>query len=308
MPVGLKSTEQVLADAFATLGCERWGGASVEGWSKVSDYLRCPYRYYLKHVRRVWPTIVGTASSSSRDVGSFVHAALAAHYAARLPAPFTGDDGSVYCYPGWREVIPTPEQLFEALHNAGAEVGALYEAEHVWSGYIERWGLDDWQPLAVEMAVGNPKLHTSRYDLVVSVEDGIHDGIWIGEHKTASPSADLEQWMIDGEILGEMLSWRLSKLDQTFGESLRGVCINVLLKKKIIDNSCYRRIWIPVDWNLVDDFDKHRTHYREMEQFHYRTGYWPKSHYGCYAKNFDKCVYWDHCCTLSESCLAPIEG
>lgn len=293
MPVGLKSAEQVLNEAFALLGCERWGGASEDGWSKISDLLRCPYRYYLKHVRRVCSTEMG-ASSKAQDTGSFTHALLAAYYAGQL---------SFSLYPGYREKCPTPEQVIEALRACGAEVEALTEAERLWSGYLDFWGDDGLRPVAVEMPAGDAAVHTSRYDLVALVEDGIHDGLWVFDHKTTIPSVDLDQWQLDGEILGEALSWELSEESTWFfDEPLRGICINVLFKGKFPK---YQRLWQPIRFEVVNDFAAHRRYWRATAEIYQRLNYWPRSHYGCRAR-YDKCAFWDHCLTLSDSFLTPI--
>jgi hypothetical protein len=306
VPVGLKSADQVLDEAFQALGCEKLGGPSGNGWSKIGDLLRCHYRYQLKHIAKMTSTTTAR-SSKSINIGSFVHAAAAVHYAALLPPPFKADDGKLYCYPGWRAKLPTPTQLFDALLVAGAEMEAFGEAQRLWEGYVEKWGGRDWQPLAVEMHAGDPALHTSRYDLVVSVEDGIHDGLWIGEHKSASSSTDLDQWTLDGEILGEMWSWRKSNLDDFFGDRLRGICINVFVKKKNVDDTCFRRIWLPVNWALIDEFDKNRRYYYTTMRTCQKLNVWSRLYSGCIGR-YDRCEFWDHCATLSPSYLTPIVG
>jgi len=306
LPDALKSADEVLRDAFASLGCERLGGASVNGWSRQSDLLRCPYRYFLKHERKVVPTLLA-ASSKSQDTGSFIHAFLAVHYARLLPPPVDLGAGLVP-YPGWQANMPTPEQFYEACLDCGAEIEALTMAQRLWEGYLDHWGDDGWAPVAVEMGAGDPTLHTSRYDLVFFVEDGLHDGLWIGEHKSSKTSPDLEQWDLDGEVMGEMLSWRLSELDAFFGDTLRGVCINVLIKTK---TPSYFRIWKPFDERLVREFHRTRLHWSKIEEVYRKSGVWPKSFFGCKSKydvvTGQRCGYWDHCLSLSEQFLTPME-
>ena len=293
VPAGLKTCDAVLKDAFAALGCEGWGGASKNGWSKQSDFLRCPYRYYLKHELGMSATAVAD-SSASQDTGSFTHAVLAAHYARMLP-----DDR----YPGFRANSPAPEQLLEALRVAGAEPMALAEAARLWNNYLDYWGEDGWQPMGVEVLAGDSELHTSRYDLVALIEDGIHDGIWISEHKTAAPSTDFEQWDLHGEVLGEALSWQLSKHDEVFGP-LSGICINVLVKSRV---PAYHRIWQRINPALIRDFAQNRMFWQATMNHYRKLGRWPKSHFGCVAR-FDRCQFWDHCCTLSDSFLTAERG
>jgi hypothetical protein len=216
-----------------------------------------------------------------------------------LPAPYDNGAGQLVGYPGYRDPCPTPEQVLAAMRQAGAEVEALQLTAALWSGYVDHWGEDGIQPIAVEMIAGDPEFHTSRYDLVFSVVDGIHDGLWIGEHKTASPPADLELWRLDGEVVGECLSWELSQLSDVFGEPLRGVCINALIKSKV---PSYKRLWIPVNWNLVNDFREQRRFWNSTIHLNRKLGMWPKSYYGCKSR-YDQCLFWDHCLSLSNACL-----
>jgi PD-(D/E)XK nuclease superfamily len=287
-PAGFKAGDRVLTEAFALLGCPRLGGISEDGWSKLSDFLRCPYRYYLKRERHLRPAIA-SESTEALDTGSFTHALLALHYAAGLPGPE---------YPGFIPNCPTPAQLLAVLPQVGADPMALATATGLWDGYLDKWYGDGWTPMAVEMGTGTEGVHTSRFDLVLHVEDGIHDGFWIGEHKALSPRADVEAYELDGEILGEMLAWRASNLDEVFGE-LRGVCINALIKSKV---PAYRRLWIKVDWKLVDDFAASRRFWASDIITCRKIHVWPKSHFGCRA-HFEKCWYWEHCRTLDFAVL-----
>lgn len=295
----LKPTEQVLEDAFKALGCERWGGASSNGWSKIGDFLRCPYRYYLKHERGMLAAgLLVDDSTSAQDTGSFAHVMLAAHYAGMLP-----DDR----YPGFRVNCPTPEQVDAALSAAGAEVEALQKAREVWEGYLDFYGEDGWAPMAVEMPAGLPEFHTCRYDVIVSVEDGIHDGIWEADHKILSPKSEVENYELDGEILGQMLAWKLSGLASVFGP-LEGVCVNVLYKGKMPKGRApYLRRWFRYDEAAVKDFGRQRLYWQDsVERLRMQKGpivFWPKSHYGCIGHYFDRCGFWDHCASLNDSLL-----
>lgn len=300
VPEGLKSSDEVIRLAFARFGCEPMGGPTEQGWSRQGDFLRCPYRYFLKHIRKVVPALQTASSSKPQDVGSLMHTVLAVHYARLLPPPVQYSDGAVQAYPGWQEGLPTPEEMLDALRDSGAEIEALQEARRLWDSYLDYWGEDGWQPVAVEMFAGNPELHTSRDDLVFIVADGIHDGLWIGEHKTASPSTDFEQWQMHGEVLGEMLTG-LEALPKIFGMELQGVCINILIKSKVPG---YRRIWLPVDEKLIREFVRQRLHWQKMEQLYTKSGFWPKSFHGC-QERFGRCGYWDHCVSLSEQYLTP---
>jgi hypothetical protein len=288
-----RSIDSIVLEAFKVLGCEPWGGASKAGWSKQADFLRCPYRAWLKHVRGVGPLIVGDASPAL-DIGSVCHLMLAARYAAMLP------DAR---YPGWRERCPSPEAVLAAMVVAGLPTVISSEVERLYDGYAEKWGAEDIAPVAVEMPVGLAARHTSRYDLVFYIEDGVHDGLWVGEHKTMSSATDIDEFTYDGEVLGEMLSWRLSDLDQYFGAPLNGVCINALVKASKLPR--YQRKWIPVNWRLVEEYEKQRIWWIKQELYCKEKNFWPKNLFGCKSR-YHRCRFWEHCRTMDDAQLIAL--
>lgn len=289
-----RSVDSIVVEAFKVLDCAPWGGQSAMGWSKQSDFLRCPYRYYLKHVRGVGPLVVGD-TGPALDIGSIVHLLLAARYSAMLPD---------HRYPGWRPNPPDPFVLLRTLESCGLPLSISQEVERLYEGYAEKYGADLIVPMAVEFGVGNPAFHTSRYDLVFYVEDGIHDGFWIGEHKTMSSATDIETFRFNGEVLGEMLSWRLSGLDTYFGGPLNGVCINALVKTKSVPR--YQRLWIPVNWAMIDHYAGQREQWVAREAACVQSAVWPQSLAGCNIR-YSKCRFWEHCSTDDESQLVSIE-
>lgn len=286
------SADAVLTEAFASLGCDRWGGASEDGWSRISDLMRCPYRFYLKHDARMAP-VNPSPTSKALDIGSYAHAGLAVHYAAMLP------EG----YPGWQPNVPSVEALFAACEALNAGVEAMTEARQLLDGYIEHYGIEPLVPVAVEMPCGEVGIHTSRLDLVAHVTEGLHAGLWLFDHKCLTPRSDLEVFHHDGEILGEIFSWRLSDLDSVFGEPLVGACINVLFKDRI---PRFERVWLAFTPELIEEFVRHRSHWRTLEDFYRRNGYWPKSLYGCSAR-FGRCRFWQHCCTQDVGMLVHLD-
>jgi hypothetical protein len=293
VPGGGRSLDAIIAEACKVVGIVPWGGPSVDGWSKQSDMLRCPYRFYLKHIRGVGPCAV-TDTGNSLDIGSVCHLLLAARYAALLP-----DDR----YPGWQPVTVDPTVLLRALETAGLPLTVSSEVERLYDGYAEKYGAETLQPVAVEMPVGIAKRHTSRYDLVAFVEDGIHDGLWVVEHKTMSASSDIDDFRFDGEILGEMLSWELSELTAFFGAPLNGVCINALVKAKSVPR--YQRLWLSCNPRDIAAYEANRILWIKQERFYREQNIWPKSLYGCKA-GFRHCRFWEHCRTLDDSKLVPL--
>jgi len=295
-----RSAEEVLDAAFASLGIARWGGVTSNGWSVLSDLLRCPYRYQLKREAKLQSAHLMADSSFAMDIGSYGHAILAAYYAGFLP------DSR---YPGYRHPCPTPEQMIDALNKNGADPMALAVARECWEGYIDYWGEDGLTPMAVEMLAGDESIHTCRYDLIASVADGIHDGLWAIDYKFLTNTANVDLYELNGEILGEALAWALSNpsLDELFGP-LAGVCINVLFKGKPSGSmKPYFRRWFPFKPEIIEDFRKNRLHWKYIIETYRISGFWPKNHYGCVAHYNDVCQFFDHCRTLNQSFLVKKE-
>jgi hypothetical protein len=291
-----KSLDAITAEAFKALNCEPWGGPSQNGWSKNSDFLRCPYRYYLKHIRGAAPLIVGV-TAKALDIGACMHLLLAARYAAMLV------DNR---YPGWRETVPTPEVVLAALVAAGLPIEISSEVERLYDGYAEKWNAETLIPVAVEMPAGVVQCHTSRYDLVFYVEDGIHDGLWVGEHKTMSSSTDIEEFRFHGEVIGEMLSWDLSELDTFFGAPLNGICINGIIKARQVPR--YQRLWISKTPDLIELYAKDRSYWLRRILECVQRGWWPRSLNGCFGRYNNRCRFWEHCRTQDESQLVQLRS
>ena len=286
-----KSVDAIIVDAFRSLGCAPMGGPSSNGWSKQGDFQRCPRRYQLIHEVGAVPTVAGDGSEAL-DVGSVGHALLAVYYAKMLP-----DDR----YPGWREKVPEPEALLKAMVDQGLPIQIASVVERCFEGYIEFWGNEDVRPLAVEMQAGDAKFHTSRFDLVFFTEDGIHDGLWVQEHKFLKAGTDLEEYKLHGEILGEVLSFHLSKLDDFFGMPLNGVCLNVIFKPTAKMLPKYQRLWIQPTWDALERYAADRKYWIQAMLECKRMKTWPRALSGC--KRYKLCRYFAHCRDLDDAQL-----
>jgi hypothetical protein len=295
--IGLGHTvDAIIREACSSLGIEPWGGPSEDGWSKHADFLRCPYRFYLKHVAGMGPLVVGEGpGGDALDVGSCVHLLLACHYARMLP-----DER----YPGFRPNCPDPETLLKAMIDAHLPLATASEVERLYGGYAEHYASETIEPMAVEMGVGVVGAHTARYDLVFYIEDGLHDGLWVGEHKTASPSTDLEEFRYDGEVLGEMFAARLQSPIDIFGMPLNGVCINALVKAKGLPR--YQRLWITFPQSLINEFGTNRGYWGQQMLACEKRNLWPKNLYGCRSR-YRRCRFWEHCRTQDPTRLVKLE-
>lgn len=288
------SADIVLARACRTLGIPVLGGGTEAGWSRKADLQRCPYRFFLKYVAEAAPVGTGADRGQAMDIGSYTHAALGLHYARALPSAL---------YPGYIENAPDPDLLLTTALDCGGSALSIQGARMLYEGYIEHYGVDIFAPTAVEMLVGDPNLHTARYDLVAYVDEGFYPGLWIVEHKTMSQQSDMDIWANHGEILGEMLAWRLDNLEATFGAPLAGVCINMLIKGKV---PRFQREWIPLKHDVVRVFEKDQQHWQKIRELYQKSKYWPRAQYGCLSR-YEKCCFWEHCSTMDSNLLIPVE-
>lgn len=296
LPTGVgKSFDAIVSEAFAALGCEKWGGVSPTGWSKQSDFQRCPRRYQLLHEMGASPLAVG-GSTSALDIGSVGHLLLAAHYTRQLP-----DDR----YPGFRDPCPEPQAVLDALAAAGMPADIVGTVQMLYDGYVEKWANEEIAPVAVEMLAGTVGQHTSRFDLVFHVFEGMHTGLWIGEHKFLVSSTDLDDYTLHGEVIGEVLSFHLSRLHEFFEAPLSGVCLNVILKPSLRGIPTYRRKWIAVSPAAVDRYVEDRMYWiaalQALKQLPPSTP-WPRALNGCTNK-YRRCRFFQHCRDLDDGQL-----
>lgn len=269
--------EACITEAYASFGVAPLGGASLDGWSKLADFQRCPYRYWLIHEQPKTDDLVSVgAKPVALELGSLFHAMLALHYMPASYGPY-----------------PTPYALAERVASFGATVETVDEAKRLYNAYFCHYGNaadEKFTPLGVEVPCGLSEVHTSRLDLVAS----IGGATWIVEHKTASRETRdvLEGWWLDGEIIGEVLAYRISNFTDKYGP-LAGVLVNITIKTK---EPKFRRVEVVVTDDQLEryarDVDWWRKHRRQMRLD--PNGYWPRKLQGCIGR-YDTCTFWDHC-------------
>jgi hypothetical protein len=290
-----KPMDLAMIEAFARWNCEPLGvGSSADGWSKMAEFQRCPYRYWLRH--EAGAIYSAGPEPAPLQIGGLWHAAVACHYCRMLEKGM----------PGWRATPPPPIDFIDAVEEAGAELAYVEEARRMFYGYQEHHGVNDpLRPLAIEMGAGIQGVHTSRFDMVASEER--LGGIWIVEHKTAfAETAEvIEGWYLDGEIIGECYSWRLSGLDKVFGP-LMGVIVNLGIKAR---PPTFRRLEVPIPESVMQDYIRDRAHWGAVREHYRKIGYWPRKLQGCKGPmgKDDLCAYRLHC-RESNPMLLQIRG
>lgn len=272
-----KSIEQCIREAYESFGVPPLGGASTDGWSKLADYQRCPYRYWLLHEQpKVEPEGGNVEVPAALELGALFHSMLAMHYSQNIKSP----------------LFPTPYALAERVAALGGNLAIVDEAKRLYAAYYNQYGNpqdEGISTIAVELGAGIEGIHTCRYDLLAERKDA---GVWIIEHKTASSETRqvLEGWWLDGEILGEVYAYKLSGLDKVYGP-LVGVCVNITFKTKVPK---FRRVEVVVTDDLVEAFARDIAWWKGSRSACKSTGVWPRKLQGCISR-YDTCTFFDHC-------------
>ena len=124
-----RTADIVLREAFASFDYPSLGGPSERGWSLQADFLRCPYRYQLKHIRHMRPRDMDN-KSKNLDIGSYTHAALAVHYAALLPEGYPGQHPNVPLAGEDPDVRP---DIYGKIGNSGVSTCCLDDVKKLYS-------------------------------------------------------------------------------------------------------------------------------------------------------------------------------
>src|SRR5882672_5902829 len=252
-----KSIEQCITEAYASFNVPSLGGASVDGWSKISDFMRCPYRYQQFHeIPKDDSQLVQLGQKpSALEIGTLYHATLACHYAGSCkPLAHTRN-----VYDGY----PTALELVNRVTALGGDTAITSECERLYLAYFNHYGNphdEGFSPLAIELPAGTAGVHTCRFDLLAE-RDG---GTWIVEHKTASRETRdvLESWWLDGEIIGEVYGYKLSGLEKVHGP-LVGVLVNVVIKTQVPK---FRRIEVVIPDSLLERYAIDRDYWSHQRR------------------------------------------
>lgn len=271
-----KPIDQCLIEAYASFNVPPLGGASNDGWSKLSDYQRCPYRYYMLHEAPKTAEAPFYVAPESLEIGSLMHAMLAMHYMK-----------------GMRGVTnyPTAYALAERVRSLNASPGIVDECKRLYAAYANHYQNphdEGLQPLAVEYPAGVDGIHTCRYDMLAK-RDG---GVWNYETKTASRETRevTEGWWLDGEIIGQHYAYKLSGLDKLFGP-LIGTCINIIIKTQVPK---FRRVEVVIPDDVLDAYIADSKFWRGQRDSMRAMRYFPRKLQGCIGR-YSMCELWDHC-------------
>lgn len=265
-------------------------GGSGFGWSRYSTLQACPYRYYLRYVRKTSVLPDNARKPKALEIGGGFHAFMALYYQRiveiekGIPADALTADPGVVC---------------DFILDAGADAALVNEAWRLFDAYANYYEMiDDYiKPLAVEHWIKDPNgPGTARIDLLAAVREGgalkVLPGTYIVEHKSAArlDEATTEGWHLDGEILGLIDLYKRARLAQRFGK-LQGVIVNIVTKTKI--PGFHREIVAPPDSQARRQHKDLKT-WNATLGLYKATNTWPRALNSCWGR-YGACDYVAHC-------------
>jgi len=169
--------------------------------------------------------------------------------------------------------------------DKGPHPNIVLAAERLFDAHANYWGSgkEDVEPLAIEWYAEHPQIgYTCRYDMIGQVgpnDPNCPPGVVIFERKSAAWINEqmLEGWMMDGEVLGQILCWKASGCEERFGK-LSAVVVDITSKGKVTE---HRRVIIPPTTPAVD------AHGRWVQMTRANIALWRAT--GVYAQNFGNC-------------------
>ncbi|HEX7094920.1 MAG TPA: PD-(D/E)XK nuclease family protein, partial [Acidimicrobiales bacterium] len=266
------SAELVVDVLFENAGVPKLGGASGDrGWSSVSTFQNCPYRWkrvYVDGCREA--AVPGAPGPKSLEVGSLVHVLLAIYYSKIIDSTYPLE----------------PESFREALLKGHVTPEHVTEAWRLYEAYTLYYAHDDFVPLAVEYHLVDPRTSRScRYDVIMRKEkpsSGLLPGTYLFDHKTMSrmDSYALSQWRNNGELIGQWELYEKLKLERRFGE-LVGMCANIIVKTK---DPKFERAWIRPSDALLRDHRKSLAVWSAQMDLAKATNQFPRARANCVGK------------------------
>jgi hypothetical protein len=247
---------------------QRLGGPTVNGNSKWADFNRCPYRYFLKHVKG----LDSTALSDALEIGGAFHELLAIYY----------EDGVAPAF----DLLGKIEKVTPAI---GAETRRLFES---WLKFYGPKAPRDLRffTTAVELPLEQEKPfpYSARIDHVITKTDGV----WIVEHKTSGARyMDLvKSYQMDAQLIGQVYLWNTSDYAKKYGKCV-GVVVDLVVKTREV--SCY---WeeVSIGKALTRAFERDMRHIAFERDMCERLGNWPRKRHNC-SKYNRLCSFFDYC-------------
>ena len=257
---------------------ERIGGPSPWGNSKWSTFTQCPYKYYLKFVKRIKPK----APKKALEIGGLVHEMIGHYY------------DSVLAKRSEEEALDSAWELC----NRAAQITPEYAAEArrlmtAWFGTYAQSGIASPKEQVIDVEclaeVEKPFPYSTRIDAVLW-----RNGAYIHETKTASRMSSLllDGYEMNSQFLGQMYLWDKTDLKKHYGP-LKGFIVDLIVKTKEVQLD---RINVKIDPKQLRRWEKNmKWIVAELSQCE-AHGHWPQHMSNCtmYAQ---RCSYFNYCAT-----------
>jgi len=276
------SAEFALAAIFDEAGVPRLGGASgARGWSSISTFQKCPYLWKRRYLDSRRGLLDKSPKPPALEIGTLVHTFVAIGLSGKIDVN----------YP----LIQTRvrDELLARLVNPEH----VAEAWRVTSGYWAYYQRDEWQPLAVEHLLVDPKTKQScRIDSIMWLEKpipGCAAGTWLFDLKTAArfDQATKEGWFNDGEIIGLFDLYERTKAHKRFGP-LQGIVVDIAGKQKDL---LFHRTYVHPSRALVKDHRKSLQVWSAAIDTATAIGSFPRARAACVGRYGYLCDEFEHC-------------
>lgn len=230
------------------------GGPSQAGWHQIEDFLACPKRFQLKHIRGIrQPAAVQKPAFA---VGSMVHAGRGEWLASQCDT---------------RQ--PAIDKVVDAVQKAAksdklpATADAERQALNLVMAYIEHWsGRPAPVTHQVEYLLGPAPLQagdplwlcrTAKLDDVSQYPESMRE-LAIGECKTTSMSvaACVQQYTLHGQTMLQQWLWKVAAQGEKKMGRVRGTVLDIIVKGWDSKKPVFAREFIPFSEYQFEWFTK----------------------------------------------------
>lgn len=270
------------------------GGPTRFGSSRYDDFMRCPRRFQLAHVKR----LTRDEPDMALEVGGAVHECIARAYEADYETAEQGGTDE-QCAEAFTKAI---HELCNEIQKGGATCAA--ETRRLLDGWLRFFGPGqqlDWRErtLGIEVELGSDKPfpYTCRVDQIIEDE---HDenACWIVDHKTAKRHSDnlVNGYRFNTQFIGQQYCFRASKVQKKYGK-LKGTVVSVIVKT---NPPQYLRHTVPYNVRLVNRWAKNmRMVWRNLDWCQ-ASGIYPQLMSNCFRFN-KYCRFFEYCHTMGKS-------
>jgi hypothetical protein len=322
--------EEAIAIVCAHMGLPLLGGPSGRGWSYHATAQRCPHLFKVEqllagreqrnpavplqvgalyHFLQALFYAPGLGPCAEYNKGLVSVEALAGRKGRKPKAieisPTAADDALAMLKD---MAAPLESDLLDSITGVSSPASRrpsadiIDQAERAFDAHTNYYGSDgreDVTPLAMEWYAENEALeYTCRYDMIARLGENDPLGLPAGsivvfERKTAAYLSEMATtgWIMDGEILGQILNWQPSGCEQIFGP-LAAVVVDVVTKKAKTPQ--FLRVVVPPTVPMVAEHGRWIRYTQAQMRSWQANGVYPRHFTQCFDR-WGKCGLWESC-------------